>query len=410
MIVLNLLTTDIYRWFCFLTKAGEMAKRTVFLLMILLTHNASGASLMDLKSSGATCPFGYYHLKDKDGNLQCVSLSHQDDKCPKINDMQSYLLPMHIDMIRYQETGNLPCLGTYSEYTYDGTELAVVRSRGSFYMISKFAPTCPFGYYHRDGECVMHDTPESQKNCKDGFYKTVAESASFMALEQVDPVCMGTYSRYAYTEKTKDGIYPRYNGTLMYIGSKIGTFKTMKDTDCSKNPEQYYSIELVGVADDYQPFLHPVLGMCDKVGGYHKYIVDTDCKDIDVTNPEQLAKNRVCGVLCNDPGSVYTNSGVCSARGYCSNNGKHRRLHVGLPNGTSYSYPLYASKTSWPALNFKLPDDNGGTQTCYVNLVPPDAIEHFVGTKPNPLRLGYSLDYTGPDGKDYTAPTLITID
>ena len=406
MIVLNLLTTDIYRWFCFLTKAGEMAKRAAFLLIsVLLCNNVFAATLMNLKSSGATCPFGEYHLDGK-----CVSLSVQDVRCPTINGAQTYRIPSEVSSFRYKEASELPCWGTYSLYEYDESLLVSIRSRGTFYSVSTFAPTCPFGSYHFEGTCVKHDTPESQKNCKDGFYKTVAESASFMALEQVEPVCLGTYTRYEYTDATDDTIYPRYNGTLMYIGSEIGTFKTMKETDCSKNPEQYYSIELVGVADDYQPFLHPVLGMCDKVGGYHKYIVDTDCKDIDPTNSEQLNANRVCGVLCNDPGSVYTNSGVCSANGKCRYDGKDRRLYVGLPNGTSYSYPLYASKTSWPALNFKLPDDNGGKQTCYVNLVPPEAIEHFVGTKPNPLRLGYSLDFTGPDGKDYTTPTLITID
>ena len=284
-----------------------------------------------------------------------------------------------------------------------------IPSRGALYEFTSFAPTCPFGSYHFNGECITYSA--GQNNCKENHYKTVAESASFLALEQVEPVCLGTYSRYAYTDSTNDMIYPRYNGTLMYIGSEIGTFKTMKETDCSKNPEQYYSIELVGVADDYQPFLHPVLGMCDKVGGYHKYIVDTDCKDIDTTNPEQLANARVCGVLCNDAGSVYTNSGVCSANGYCSNNGKHRRLHVGLPNGGgSYSYPLYASKTTTPSLNFQFIDDNGASQTCYVNLVPPQAIEHFVTEKPNPLRMGYSLRWTMGNGKEYSTDTLITID
>ena len=397
--------------FVFFTKAGEMAKRTVFLLITVLScNNVFAATLMDLKSSGATCPFGYYHLKDKDGNLQCVSLSRQADRCSAINGVSTYLIPLEVSSFRYKEYADLSCLGTYSLYKYDTSLLDSIHSRGTFYKVTASAPTCPFGYYHRDGECVKHDTPESQKNCKDGFHKTVVESASFLHLEKEDPVCLGTYSTYAYTNATDDRIYPRYNGTLMYIGSGIGQFKKMKETDCSKNPEHYYSIKLNGIADDYQPFQHPEFGMCDTVNLYHKFIINNDCKDIDTSNSTELNKdkNMLCGVLCQNPGEVYTNSGVCSADGYCSDsNGKHRRIYVGRSGNVAHSYPLYASRTSTPALKFKFSDD----QICYVNLVPSQAIEHFVTEVSGPINVAYPMSWQiGQDETEYTTERIITID
>ena len=416
MIVLNLLTTARFSVVLFLkTEQAGMKKHTLFLLIILPFGDAFGAYLMDLPSSGTTCPFGEYRLDGK-----CIPLSTQDARCPTINGAQTYRVQTDNNTFRGQEIADLPCWGTYSLYAYDTSLLVRIPSRGALYEFTSFAPTCPFGSYHFNGECITYTA--GQNNCKENHYKTVAESASFLALEQVEPVCLGTYSRYAYTNSTNDMIYPRYNGTLMYIGSEIGTFKTMKATECSQNATDYYQIKLNGVADDYQPFARPKLGMCDTLGGYKKFKVDTDCKDITASDleymetsenwdPERFEKLMVCGVLCSGAGEVYTNSGVCSTNGYCMNGAKKMRLHVARPDGEKYDYPLYASKTSTPALNFKFLDkDTNEERMCYVNLVPPDAINHFVTTKPNPIRVGKTLNWTDSAGKEHTAPNLITID
>ena len=411
MIVLNLLTTVLYGGFVLRANGMGMTKSILFLSGIFLICDAHAAYLMDLAHSGATCPFGYYHLDGK-----CISLSTQDARCPKINGaQQTYRVQTEASTFRGKEAANLPCWGTYSLYSYDTSLLVKIPSRGTFYKVSSYAPTCPFGSYHFNGECITYAS--GQKNCKENHYKTVAESASFMALEQVEPVCLGTYSRYKYTESTDDMIYPRYNGTLMYIGSEIGTFKTMKETKCSKNSEHYYRVELRGVASDYQPFARPERAICDTSGGYKKFKVNTDCKDITASdidymensetwNPVTFEKLMVCGVLCENAGEVYTNSGRCSTEGYCENGAKKLRLHVALPgaNGKKYSYPLYASKTSDPAMHFKFVNASGAEQMCYVNLVPPEAINHFVGTKPNPIRTMFYNPDTGEN------ETLITID
>ena len=390
---------------------GNIIFLSVSLIMCVVHAHAYEDGLLNLDSSAPTCPYGSYHLNGK-----CVEYTGQtaQNECDK----DFYLTVIEQASFMALFPYDAKCLGTYTKYAYTTDTNNAIEPLFLGSLMYTGAPTCPYGSYHLNGKCVEYGTADAQNYCDktNGTpdYLTVIEQASFMALFPYEPPCLGTYTQYDYISNAFDGIYPLYVGTLLTTGSPIGdqgTFKKMYDTKCEFNGDKYYSIELVGVADDYQPFMHPVVGMCDKAGGYGKFIVKTDCKDIDTSDPTQLAANQVCGVLCSDSGSVYTNSGVCSANGYCSNNGKHRRLYVGLPNnGGSYSYPLYASKTSWPALNFKLPNDNGGKQTCYVNLVPPEAIEHFVGTKPNPLRLGYSLDYTGPDGKEHTSPTLITID
>ncbi|MDW2995341.1 MAG: hypothetical protein R8N24_04970, partial [Alphaproteobacteria bacterium] len=142
---------------------------------------------------------------------------------------------------------------------------------------------------------------------------------------------------------------------------------------------------------------------------YSKFIVKNDCKDIDVADVSQLSENQICGVLCENAGDVYTNSGVC-ATGYCKNGDKKLRLHVARPEGAKYDYPLYASKTSSPSMHFKFLNTSGNEQTCYVNLVPPDAINHFVNEKPNPIRVGKSLSWTDSSGKTHTTDNLITID
>ena len=379
------------------------------------TVYALDEGILNVTSSGATCPYGSYHIApDKCVPKTDSAVSNPDNVCPEISGDATYLINVNHDSFRYQEYSAIQCLGMYSLYNYvtDAYNMIVpVQSRGTLFAISSGAAVCPYGSYHLNGECVEYTSQTAQNYCDTDSYMTVADQGSFMALFPYTPVCLGTYTQYNYVDNTFNDIYPLYVGTLLTYGSPIGdygVFQKMYDTKCEFNGDEYYSIELVGVPAGDQPFMHPVLGMCDTSHNYSKFIVNTDCKDI--TNDEQISENWFCGVLCSEKDAVYTNSGVCSANGNCRYDGKDRRLYVGLPDGTSYSYPLYASKTSWPALNFKFPSDNGGSQTCYVNLVPPDAINHFVTEKPNPLRLGYKLDYMGPDGKEHTSPTLITID
>jgi hypothetical protein len=368
------------------------------------TVHALDEGILNVTASGATCPYGSYHLKGK-----CVEYDSDiaKDNCPDNYYMTMTEIASFMALFPYKPE----CLGTYTKYDYitETDDGIVPLYTGA--LLYNGAPVCPYGSYHLNGECVEYTSQTAQNYCDTDSYMTVADQGSFMALFPYTPVCLGTYTQYNYVDNTFNDIYPLYVGTLLTYGSPIGdygVFQKMYDTKCEFNGDEYYSIELVGVPAGDQPFMHPVLGMCDTSHNYSKFIVNTDCKDI--TNDEQISENWFCGVLCSEKDAVYTNSGVCSANGNCKYDGKDRRLYVGLPNGTSYSYPLYASKTSWPALNFKLPNDNGGSQTCYVNLVPPEAINHFVTEKPNPLRLGYKLDYMGPDGKEHTSPTLITID
>ena len=363
------------------------------------------------------CNHGYYHAPDG----TCVSIDYQSPECPTITidsvEYSTHRVDLDTNTFRYQEYAEHTCLGMYSLYTYDPEIFVGMVSTGDFY---DFGPAiCGYGKYNLDGNCVEYTSETAQAGCEDGSHMTVAYDSSFMGPNKEEPWCNGDYDLYDYIVDAQHRIYPLYNGTLLYIGTemKVNTFDDMFANRCMDNipgyehiSEHYYSIELIGVSDDYQPFLHPQLGMCNKTGGFSKFVVATDCKDIDTSDKNQLDANQVCGVLCTTPGAVYTNSGVCSVDGYCMNSDKPRRLHVGLPDGTSYSYPLYASKTTVPSLNFMFKDDNGTDRTCYVNLVPPDAISHFTTIKPNPLRVGYPLTWTGADEKEYNTKQLITID
>ena len=146
---------------------------------------------------------------------------------------------------------------------------------------------------------------------------------------------------------------------------------------------------------------------CDD--GFSKFNARQNCHYI--KTDADVADNWLCAVLCERPEYVYTNSGVCSVDGYCMNGDSKMRLHVARPDGEKYSYPLYASKTSSPALHFKFLDKvTNAEKMCYVNLVPPDAIAHFVTTKPNPIRVGKTFTWFDSAGEEHTATNLITID
>ena len=390
--------------------------------------HASDGSYLNVTSTAMLCPYGQYRI----GNT-CVDMSFQSPDCKSITvGNKTYgtsLLNLNLDTFRHQEYDiEYPCYGMYSLYTIGSTAntdrlLMPAKSGGLYYeTITSMATICPYGQYHLNGKCVTQnsvtasdnacncttDPTTGQQTCDN---MTVAEQASFMAVDKESPEeCLGTYSKYAHSSATTadNRIYPLFNGTYLSIGTKIDVFDKMLTTSpCQFNSDDYYSINLLSDKTS-DSFMHPALGMCDTAQGYQKFIVDTDCKDI--TNDAQINQNRICGVLCENSGEVYTNSGVCSTNGYCMNGDKKMRLHVARPDGEKYSYPLYASKTSTPALNFKFLDKVTNVEKmCYVNLVPPDAINHFVGVKPNPIRVGKSLDWTDSAGA-HTTTNLITID
>ncbi len=402
------------------------------LLSLLLINTAwaedgteTMGGLMSIPNFAGICGYGMYHNPDG----ECVTMSQwvaESTKCEPIQingvSRPTYQFDVNVStFLRHEPSGN--CRGLYSNYIYDSDLITPVDSEGDFlYTVTNYAAICGYGEYHLNGTCYDIDTltEETRFGCDNGYHKTVATDASFMGPKEFvtnpnEPLCNGDYLLYNFVDGTDSAsydtarIYPMYNGTLLFVGAaetrNISTFDEMYNNRCSVNPENYYNISLLG-ANTSQPFAFPILGMCDT--GYSKFIIDKNCHYIN--SDADVAENMICGVLCDNPNYVYTNSGVCSERGYCSNDGKHRRLYVGLPNGDSYSYPLYASKTTEPALNFRLPNDKGGYQTCYVNLVPPDAIKHFVTEKPNPLRLGYPRTWIMGDGKEYSSKTLITID
>ena len=384
-----------------------------------------------LRTWAPTCPHGQYRLND-----ECIDISVQPSGCKSITvngtTYSTYLLGLNFDTFHYREySDRYPCYGMYELYTIgDGTDtsdfdkvLISVRSTGSYYVIgSSGAPTCPHGQYHLKGKCIAYGSEDAVDGCDgtvgnaDSDYITVANQGSFMAKRTELPYCRGDYTEYAYTLQTDDGIYPVYSGTYLEAnaGAPIGVFAAMtQNNPCKFNPDDYYSISLLSDKTS-DSFMHPDLGMCTRgkelIEKYKKFAVKTDCKDI--TNDTQIAQNEFCGVLCENSGEVYTNSGVCSTNGYCMNGDKKMRLHVARPDGEKYSYPLYASKTSTPALHFKFLDKvTNAEKMCYVNLVPPAAIDHFVDVKPNPIRVGKSFSWTElGTGKTQTTTNLITID
>ena len=388
----------------FLRKETEKMKRIFLLFLLCFVSNAHCAELLSF--GVAICGFGMYKYNGK-----CVSQQIHQDGCKKIDGHNSYLLTLDLRTFSFTELGTNKCQGAYSIYNYPQNRLLPVQSTGAFlYGMGQSGKICGFGQYHLNGKCYDFDASDATGNCRNDYHLMGSHDASFMSKNKEKPWCNGDYTLYNFvsgidgaTTFANARMYPIYHGTLLLYGPPIGTVADMKSHDCSVNGEHYYQLGIT----DQGSFAFPILGMCDD--GYSKFIIDKNCHYIN--SDADIAENMICGVLCEKPEYVYTNSGVCSERGYCSNDGKHRRLYVGLPNGGgSYSYPLYASKTTTPSLNFQFMDANGGAQTCYVNLVPPDAIKHFVTEKPNPLRLGYPRTWTMGDGTEYSTETLITID
>lgn len=295
------------------------------------------------------CGYGYYRYGD-----ECVPVDVQAEKCPSINGVSTYRIALDSTTFMYQEHSELICLGTHVLYEYDDELLTAMASGGTLRTFGP--PMCGYGYYRLNNTCYKNTDTDAVGLCPDNFHKTVTHDASYMSLFASENICLGTYGIYEYSEL----LYPIYNGILVSVGAPLNTASDMRGTPCSVNSGHYYKIATA--TDD--AFTHPDVGVCTSTSA--KFVVNTDCKDINTNDSNVLGKNPVCGVLCSS--GVYTNSGVCSD-GYCEQNNKKKRLFFKKENVT-YSIPLYASSTTTPSVNVKLVGSGGVEQTCYMNLIP----------------------------------------
>ena len=361
--------------------------KSLILLFLLICTDAFSASLT--RHGTQICGYGYRRQ-----NSECVTHSTSAPECDSPDNSTAYYKILATSDVFSFKSGS-SCTGNYLLYTYNPEFFKPIKSTGVLYAYGTSASLCGYNQYMLNGVCYSFSDPDAIGFCKENFHISSAVDASFIALRNYDPVCLGNYDKYTYS----DYLQPIYNGTFLEYGSALYVTDEMTAQKCTVNPENYYKI---GIDTTVDYFSHPERGIC--IGNTEKFLVDTDCKDINPQDKSQLAANQVCGVLCNAQDAVYTNSGVCSAKGYCVNGDKKMRLYVARPDGEKYSYPLYVSKTSTPAMHFKFLDKvSNEERMCYVNLVPPEAINHFVGQKPNPIRTRFI-------NTNNETETLITID
>ena len=367
-------------------------KAIALIFLLIYTTDVYSATLGNF--GAPLCGYGLYHY---DG--VCADFTADSNDCKDyFGANNGHLISIPVSAFRFLESGDIACYGMYDKIVYDTSIIQAIKSAGDYSQMG--GNICGYGKYHLNGVCYSYSDVAATGACRSNYHLMGADGASFMGLQRVEPYCLGDYYMYNYP----DLIHPIYNGTLLTFGSPIGVVIDMKSSDCSVNGDNYYKIGITGT----NSYAYPKLGMCDV--GYSKFAVKNNCWHIDTDDVNALRQAHVCGVLCDSADYVYTNSGVCSTNGYCMNGDSQMRLHVARPDGEKYSYPLYASKTSTPALNFKFLDKvTNEERMCYVNLVPPDAINHFVGVKPNPIRVGKSLDWTDSAGT-HTTTNLITID
>ena len=218
-------------------------------------------------------------------------------------------------------------------------------------------PLCGYGLYNNGSECVKR-TNKFDK-CPDinglGAYPVVINENSFNYRTHFDAQCLGTHTLYEYDVLVVK-MLPTH-GTFRTVGAPLRASKDMQSVPCSTNPDNYYQI----TASDSSVFSFPNMANCDMNSS--KYSVKSNCRDIDVNNPEQLKQNTICGVLCDS--GVYTNVGMC-ADGYCSIDGKNKRIFINN-NGVVQSVPLYSSKNTTPSVNVRF--NESSNQVCYMNLV-----------------------------------------
>ncbi|MDW2994989.1 MAG: hypothetical protein R8N24_03110, partial [Alphaproteobacteria bacterium] len=216
--------------------------------------------LLNITTSAALCPYGQYHLNGK-----CIEYTSQtaQDGCDTnyymtVADQASFMA-----LFPYSPV----CLGTYTEYDYVAdTNNSISPLFVGTLLTTGGAALCEYGSYHLNGECIEYTSEAARNYCDADSYLTVADQASFMALFPYTPVCLGTYTQYKYEQEAFNDIYPLFIGTLLSTGSAIGdygVFQKMFNSNCDVHGGEYYSIELPGVPAGDQPFLHPVMGMCD---------------------------------------------------------------------------------------------------------------------------------------------------
>ena len=294
------------------------------------------------------CGYGMYRY-----GTECRAVDAQADKCRAINGQTTYRIALDSTTFMYQEHSELICLGTHTLYAYDDELLIDVASGGTLRTFGP--PMCGYGYYRLNNKCYKKTDQDASELCPENFHKTGTDTASYMSLFASENTCLGTYGVYEYSEL----LYPLYNGILVSVGAPLQTASDMRGTRCSKNPDDYYQIA-VATAD---AFTHPDIGACANTSA--KFVVNTDCKDINTSDADSLRANPVCGVLCDS--GVYTNSGICSDS-YCELGGKRKRLYYKRDN-TTRSIPLYSTPTTTPSINIQIPNGDGAGQTCYMNLI-----------------------------------------
>ena len=291
------------------------------------------------------CGYGMYRY-----GSECRPVDTQSEDCTPINGQSTYRVFHDSTSFMQQEHSELICLGTHLLYEYDDELLVTVFSGGT--LRSFGPPMCGYGYYRLNNKCYKNTDSDAVGSCPENYHKSGSDSASFMSLFVQDNVCLGTYGVYEHSEL----LHPIYNGILVSVGAPLQTASDMRGTPCSINSDNYYQI---AVATE-DAFSHPDVGMCAATSA--KFVVNTDCKDINTSDANSLRQNAVCGVLCDS--GVYTNSGVC-ANSYCMNGDKTRRMYY-QQGSIKHSIPLYSNPTTTPSINVKY--DSG--QTCYMNLVP----------------------------------------
>ncbi len=322
-------------------------RRMWVIFCCVISCGASAATFSSVRVP--LCGYGYYRY-----GSECRAVDVQADKCTPINGVSTYRVFMDSTSFMFQEHSELICLGTHILYEYDDELLGTMFSGGTLRTFGP--PMCGYGYYRLNNKCYKKTDAVASELCPENFHKTGTDTASYMSLFASENICLGTYGVYEYS----DLLYPLYNGILVSVGAPLHTASDMRGTPCSVNSGHYYKIATA--TED--AFTHPDIGACPTASG--KFVVNTDCKDINTNDSNVLGKNPVCGVLCSS--GVYTNSGVCSD-GYCEQNNKKKRLFFKKENGT-YSIPLYSTPTTTPSINIRLTGDDGVGRTCYMNLIP----------------------------------------
>ena len=333
----------------------------LFLLFAFVTHDLWAATLST--KGTPLCGYGQYNLKGK-----CTSYNIQAEECPQIDGRPSYLVSTYqATFSPTDKKASDPCLADSGPVGYDPTLIYLVSS-GRIGLAGN--PLCGYGQYKLDGVCYDRNSDEIQGRCGDGAYKTTVNQGTYIQYIE-GAQCSAGWSVFDYnfaTDATGDAVIIfKYNGVIGLYGAPLGTGVSFdRSTPCHDTlGSKYYKLDFS--AFDSEIFAFPIDGKC--ASGYSKYIVQNDCKNIDINSTSTTDKNssanqanQICAILCPDDSlGAYTNSGTCS--NYCNTNGKDLRVHFTRSDGTIGSWPLYTTATTTPAMNF---DING--MRCHANM------------------------------------------